>query len=73
LARAPFAAKTLANEVWIYLDFLGFSRPNRAFSMGYTGKSTKIFSRSFSLAFAMPEWEAAAERHGSAGLFMSQA
>jgi hypothetical protein len=45
LARAPFAAKAPANEGWIYFDFLGFSRPNRAFSMSYTGKSTKTFFR----------------------------
>jgi hypothetical protein len=29
------------------LDFLGFSHPNRAFSMSYTGQSTKIFSHAF--------------------------
>jgi hypothetical protein len=35
LARRRFAAKTPADEGWIPLDFLGFSRPNRYFSMGY--------------------------------------
>jgi hypothetical protein len=35
LARGRFAAKTPANERWIVLDFLGFSRQNRDFSMGY--------------------------------------
>jgi hypothetical protein len=29
------------------LDFLGFSRQNRDLSMGYTGFSSKNFSRSF--------------------------
>jgi hypothetical protein len=35
LACPGFAAKTLADEGWNYLDSLGFSRPNRDFSMGY--------------------------------------
>jgi hypothetical protein len=35
LAPGRFAAKTRAHEGWISLDFLGFSRPNRDFSMGY--------------------------------------
>jgi hypothetical protein len=30
------AAKTLLYEGWKGLDFLGFSRQNLAFSMGYT-------------------------------------
>jgi hypothetical protein len=30
---------------WKGLDFLGFSRPNRAFSMGYAGFSLKEISR----------------------------
>jgi hypothetical protein len=33
---------------WIFLDFLGFSRLNRAFSMGYTGFSLDHFHRGFS-------------------------
>jgi hypothetical protein len=32
---------------WKGLDFLGFSRPNRAFSMGYAGFSLKEISRAF--------------------------
>ena len=33
------------NEAWIFLDFLGFSRPKRAISMGYARLSReKIFS-----------------------------
>jgi hypothetical protein len=35
LARGRFAAKTPVYEGWISLDFLGFSRPNLDFSMGY--------------------------------------
>jgi hypothetical protein len=38
-------AKTLVYEGWKSLDFLGFSRPNRAFSMGYAGFSLKEISR----------------------------
>jgi hypothetical protein len=37
-------AKTLVYEGWKSLDFLGFSRPNRAFSMGYAGFSLKEIS-----------------------------
>jgi hypothetical protein len=33
------------NEAWISLDFLGFSRQNRDFSMGYAGFSAKKISR----------------------------
>jgi hypothetical protein len=32
---------------WISLDFLGFSRLNRAFSMGYAGFSLDHFSSRF--------------------------
>jgi hypothetical protein len=39
------AAKTPVYEGWKSLDFLGFSRPNRAFSMGYAGFSLKEKSR----------------------------
>jgi hypothetical protein len=35
--------KTPDFEGWISLDFLGFSRPKSAFSMGYAGSSLKIF------------------------------
>ena len=35
LGPSHFAANTPANECWIVLDFLGFSRQNRDFSMGY--------------------------------------
>jgi hypothetical protein len=33
---------------WISLDFLGFSRPNLAFSMGYAGFRWKFFPSGFS-------------------------
>ena len=39
LARRRFAAKTPDYKGWISLDFLGFSRPNLDFSMGYADKS----------------------------------
>jgi hypothetical protein len=45
LAHGLLAAKTLAFERWKSLDVLGFSRPNRAFSMGYAGFSLKEISR----------------------------
>jgi hypothetical protein len=38
-------AKTLVYEGGKSLDFLGFSRPNRAFSMGYARFSLKEISR----------------------------
>src|ERR1700733_10254520 len=33
------------NKAWISLDFLGFPRPNRYFSMGYAKFSAKKISR----------------------------
>jgi hypothetical protein len=45
LGSRPLAAKTLAYEGWKNLDFLGFSRPKPAFSIGYEGFSLKIISR----------------------------
>jgi hypothetical protein len=41
LGSGRLAAKTLLYGGWKGLDFLGFSRPNRAFSMGYAGFSLK--------------------------------
>jgi hypothetical protein len=38
-----FAAKGGDNARWILLDFLGFSRPNRDFSMGYCGLARTVF------------------------------
>jgi hypothetical protein len=46
LGGSRFAAKTPSDGGWISLDFLGFSRQNRAFSMGYAGFSAeKFFAR----------------------------
>jgi hypothetical protein len=46
LGPCPFAAKALVYGGWKSLDFLGFSRPKRAFSIGYAGFSLKEnFSR----------------------------
>ena len=47
LGPEPFCGKDPAFEGWISLDFLGFSRPNRDLSMGYTGFSLKSFSWPF--------------------------
>jgi len=40
----PFRCEDPDFEGWISLDFLGFSRPNRDLSMGYTGFSLENFS-----------------------------
>jgi hypothetical protein len=45
LASPPFRCEDPDSEHWISLDFLGFSRPNRDFSMGYTGFSLEEISR----------------------------
>ena len=45
LAARRFAAKTPVKAYWICLDFLGFSRQNLDFSMGYTGSGEKFFFR----------------------------
>jgi hypothetical protein len=45
LADGRLAAKTPVCEGWKSLDFLGFSRVKRAFSMRYTGFSLKKISR----------------------------
>jgi hypothetical protein len=45
LAPCRRATKTLVYEGGKSLDFLGFSRPNRAFSMGYAGFSLQEISR----------------------------
>jgi hypothetical protein len=43
-----FAAKGGDNAYWILLDFLGFSHPNRDFSMGYYGLARTVFCGRFS-------------------------
>jgi hypothetical protein len=45
LGLGPFSRENPDFEGWKGLDFLGFSRPNRAFSMGYAGFSLKEISR----------------------------
>jgi hypothetical protein len=45
LGGRHFAAKAPSQEGWISLDFLGFSRPNLDFSMGYEDFSLNEFSR----------------------------
>src|SRR3984957_14162478 len=47
LGTSRFAAKTLGFGGWKSLDFLGFSRPNRDLSMGYTRFSEDFFSSRF--------------------------
>jgi hypothetical protein len=42
--RGRLAVKTPIYDYWIFLDFLGFSRPNRDFSMGYAGFSQEDFA-----------------------------
>jgi hypothetical protein len=49
LAGSRFAAKAAFYNYWILLDFLGFSRPKRDFSVGYTGFSLKEFSGALAL------------------------
>jgi hypothetical protein len=44
LGRWLFLVKTFDSGGWICLDFLGFSRPNRDFSMGYGEETHKTFS-----------------------------
>jgi hypothetical protein len=41
LGGAPFRCENAGFWDWKSLDFLGFSRSNRDFSMGYTGFSLK--------------------------------
>jgi hypothetical protein len=45
LGRELFLVKSPDSRGWICLDFLGFSRPNRDFSMGYADKTRENFSR----------------------------
>src|ERR1700735_5198707 len=43
LAGRCFSSKTVDSGGWICLDFLGFSRPNPDFSMGYSDKRRQKF------------------------------
>jgi hypothetical protein len=51
LSLGRLAAKTPIDRYLIFLDFLGFPRPNPDLSMGYTRFSRKKFSSRFSPAF----------------------
>jgi hypothetical protein len=44
LGSRPFRYKGLDSEGWIFLDLLGFSRPNLDLSMGYQGFRGKKIS-----------------------------
>jgi hypothetical protein len=61
LGPRRFVAKTPAYKGWIILDFLGFSRPNRDFSMGYTDFSEENFSSRFFPNLRIAELELAVE------------
>jgi hypothetical protein len=61
LAPRRFVAKTTDYKGWIILDFLGFSRPDRDFSMGYTEFSEENFSSRFFPKSSDPERELAVE------------
>jgi hypothetical protein len=39
----PFRCENPVHEGWIVLDFLGFSRSNQDFSMGYAARNTETF------------------------------
>jgi hypothetical protein len=67
LGLGPFGRENLVCGGWKDLDFLGFFRPNRAFSMSYAGFSLKEISRALlpprqNRGTAGPDWPA--ERDG---------
>jgi hypothetical protein len=67
-------AKTLVYEGWKSLDFLGFSRPNRAFSIGYERFSLeKILAPLAAAAAAARKRARAVLECGNAGLVIGQA
>jgi hypothetical protein len=71
LAHGPLTAKALVYEGWKSLDFLGFSRPNRDFSMGYADFSLKEISRALlPTTAASAGWARAFSACVSAGLFI---
>jgi hypothetical protein len=47
LGSSRFRGENNGLQVWILLDFLGFSRPNRDISKGYKRFSLYIFSSRF--------------------------
>jgi hypothetical protein len=68
-----FRSKTPAKTCLISLDFLGFSRPKRVFSMGYDGFSLEDCSVRFSPKVRGAEAEALVWNCGSAELLMGRA
>jgi hypothetical protein len=60
LADRRFATKAKLLSYWIVLDFLGFSRPNRDFSIGCAGFVAEDFFR-----WLLPLWAAA--KNGARG------
>jgi hypothetical protein len=74
LGLGPFGRQNLGYEGWKGLDFLGFSRPNLAFSMGYAGFSLKEILRTLFAAVSEP-WERGPMilAYGKAGSVMGQA
>jgi hypothetical protein len=56
LGLRPFCLETVVFRYWILLDFLGFSRQNQDFSMGYDRFIKKtVFSRALYLALDAPD------------------
>jgi hypothetical protein len=72
LGWGPFRGEGLVFEPWILLDFLGFSRQKRDFSMGYAGFSLKEISRAL-LPAAAPGQEQGFVTCKDAGLVIEQA
>jgi hypothetical protein len=68
LGPRPFAAKALVYGGWKSLDFLGFFRPKRAFSMGYAGFSLKEISRAIPAVERSPRRERAVEAMRKGGI-----
>jgi hypothetical protein len=62
LADRRFATKAKLLSYWIVLDFFGFSRPNRDFSMGYERFVAKIFSDGFAPVGCRQKWSARSGR-----------
>src|ERR1700678_1059783 len=73
LAPGRFAAKSHADEGWIVLDFLGFSRPNRAFQWSRGLRWGRVLTNALSLTLGAPQRAPVLLACGSAGLFMGQA
>jgi hypothetical protein len=73
LGFSLFRRETPVFRAWISLDFLGFSRPNRYLSMGYTGKPLKDFFEALSsVAFDAPNGSMRSRLCERADLFMER-